>query len=173
MRLKPVVNASAKVAVPKTGDDSVAIVAQLRDIHARLVKGSALTAGQSRLLTNAIGAYLEGLDGDVSPSLDRSIGLRTRGGVSPSRRDALETRDRSILRLWRIVPEWTDVHPVAVSRLMRQSADKYIRSRWLRDRDAITAPSSEPAATWWKILQSNLSIPGQRQLRNILNDAKG
>jgi len=165
-----VVNASAKVAGPKTGDDSTAIIAQLRDIHARLVKGAALTTGQSSLLTNAIGAYLDALDGGVSPSLDRTIGLRTRGGVSPSRRDALETRDRSILRLWRIVPEWTDVHPVAVSRMMRQSADKYIRSRWLRDRDAITAPPSEPAATWWKILQSGIAIPGQRQLRNILSE---
>ena len=170
-KTSPTLHPQEALSSSDVSEQTSASIAQLRDIHARLARGDRLTDAQRELLTNAIANYLNAHETGSSPSLDRAMGLRTWGGLSPSRSDALDVRNRSIVRLWKVVPEWQGVHPVAASRLMRQSAEKYYRNCWPRDRASLTAPTSEPAATWWKILHSNLKIPGDKQLQNILNDA--
>ncbi|CUX23225.1 hypothetical protein AGR7C_Cc160141 [Agrobacterium deltaense Zutra 3/1] len=163
------VNASAKVAGQKTGDDNAAIIAQLRDIHARLTAGTALTAGQSGLLTNAIGAYLDALDGGASPSLDRTIGLRTWGGVSPARQDRLARRDLLLRDLWRASPEWCGLSASVVARLMVQSAERYEAQRWPREQYR-PQPAAQPSATWWQVLSLGSKIPGAKRLQQILEE---
>ena len=105
-------------------------------------------------------------DGRVN--LENALGLRQRGGVSFGRALKLARRDQMLCRLWKLVPEWADLTAAAAARLMVRDAKRYQSGRWLREKNFISAPSSEPAATWWLILQDGLALPGERRVLQVL-----
>jgi hypothetical protein len=102
--------------------------------------------------------------------LDHALGLRQRGGVSPTRANLLLDRDRHLARLWKTSPDWCDLDPAAAARLMTLSAGRYETTRWPRERDALSAPSAEPAATWWRIMRSGAPIPSAERVAQILRE---
>lgn len=107
--------------------------------------------------------------GGQTQPLETALGLRRHGGISPERQTALARRDMLLHRLWQSTPEWRDLGPCSASRLMSLSAQRYETTRWPRERDSLSAPSAEPAATWWTILQNGAPIPGSKQLQRILS----
>lgn len=100
--------------------------------------------------------------------LDDHMGLRSHGGVSAQRAIALNSRDRMLRNLHRSMSDWRDLAPAAAARLMVLSAKRYEDARWPRERDAMSAPPSEPAATWWRILRAGGAVPGAKRLSQIL-----
>ncbi|MBU1550200.1 MAG: hypothetical protein KJ947_11595 [Alphaproteobacteria bacterium] len=118
-------------------------------------------------LADCFDAYLDA-QGDVP--LDRALGLRKWGGVSVARAVALSDRDGLLINIWQGQTEWRSLSPLAAARMMKLSADRYESGRWPRERDQVTAPAAEPAATWWRILQSGVAIPDVRRLQQILTD---
>lgn len=104
--------------------------------------------------------------------LDHALGLRQRGGISPTRANLLRDRDRHLARLWKTSPDWRDLDPAAAARLMTLSARRYETTRWPRERDALSAPSAEPAATWWRIMRSGAPIPSADRVAQILREIR-
>lgn len=145
-------------------------IAQFRDMHRRLLDGQPLTPSQVDILVEGFGSYLDAVDAGERTSLDRSFGLKRWGGLSSTRSQLLERRDMLILRLWKSSPDFCQLPPFAASGMMCLSADQYQRRRWPREKRAIAAPPSEPAATWWHILKSGVPIPGIRRVYQILSD---
>ncbi|WP_131713643.1 hypothetical protein [Rhizobium leguminosarum] len=144
------------------------MVAQLRDMHGRLRDGRSLTNGQVRLLLDGIGGFLKALDGGDQASLDRSIGLKSWGGVSAARQDALNRRDDMLRQLYREIEGWRDLPPSAAARMMSLDAKRYEARRWPREGEDFDPPPIEPARTWWKILTAGATIPGAKRLQQIL-----
>lgn len=124
-----------------------------------------LPADSAELLAAAI---LELVECDFSLSFDEVIGLKGHGGVSLPKLIALLRRDRMLRALYLSQPEWRDLRPSAAARMMKISADRYEASRWPRDSKDISAPSAEPAATWWRILLMGTQIPAPKRLQQIL-----
>jgi hypothetical protein len=157
------------LTVSRTSDDSSGIVSQLRDIHARLTAKAGLTDAQSNLLADGIGSYLEAIDEGHAASLDRTMGLKVWGGVSAPRQDRLSRRDTLLRDLWKATPEWRDLSPAVVARLMVQSARRYETQRWPREKFQ-PEPTAQPSVTWWKVLHSGCKIPGSKRLQQILEE---
>jgi hypothetical protein len=151
-------------------DDSIkTLLDQIRDMRQRLRWGRVLTTEQRRLLFTALDEYLRTNDEGGGASLDRSLGLRSWGGASAARQDALSRRDEQVRQLWRCHEDWRDLPPPAASRLMAVDAARYQSDRWPRERNRETAPTVEPGATWWKILMSGAAIPrSAKQIQRIL-----
>src|SRR5688500_7885747 len=92
-----------------------------------LTEGSPLPPETTAQLAGAIELHL---NEDVP--LDRAIGLKKHGGVSPSNARALNERDQLLRQLWRTSPEWRDLAPSAAARLMAISASRYETNRFPR-----------------------------------------
>lgn len=135
----------------------------LRALADHLRTGAPLQPDERDILADALDAYLDG-----AVPLDRALGLRKWGGVSPARAAALADRDGMIRRLWRSSPDWVALDPAAAARVMRLSASRYEQVRWPRERDHLSAPSAEPAATWWRVFQTYGRVPGAKRLQQIL-----
>ncbi|GEM_PF-4875997 len=164
------VDARAQVVCSSdVGEGGQNIIAQLREIHYRLAAKLPLNDRQCDLLADGIGSYLDAVDEGRTPSLDRSMGLIRRGGVSPMRQNHLARRDLLLRHLWRGTPEWTSLSPSVVARLMVQSAKRYETIRWEREQFR-PQPATQPAATWWQILSVGLKIPGSKRLQQILEE---
>lgn len=112
-----------------------------------------------------IGAWLEG---GMVGSLDSALGLRSRGGISARRALANSDRDVILRHLAESHGAYVDRDHMVVARQMRRDFDRYESGRWLRDRDAIEAPASDPAASFWRILRTGTRMPGAERLRQIL-----
>lgn len=108
------------------------------------------------------------LDSDGVLLLDRALGLRQRGGISAKRAMQLAERDALIIRTWQAVEDFRDQPPISAAKLMSMNARRYEAGRWPRERAAVMPPVAEPAATWWRILDAGLSIPGAKRLQQIL-----
>lgn len=102
-------------------------------------------------------------------SLDRALGLRCRGGLSPQHATRLERRNAMLVALWRST--WPDHPPLAAAGLITMSARRYETGRWVREQDDATPPSCEPMRTFWKCLDLGVKIPAAQQLSRILADA--
>jgi len=139
----------------------------IRDMARRLRNGALLPEHQ-RYLADAFEAYANEIEAGRPASLDKAFGLKQRGGISPPRAAALQRRDDLLRRLWHKSDEWSDLAPAAAARMMSQSAKRYEAIRWPREQKSIVAPLTEPAATWWKILRSDLSVPEAKRLQQIL-----
>ena len=147
------------------GSEHLHMLAQLKGAE------DCLRRGGYDQVARGLRLYLADVDaGDSTASLDRCLGLRRHGGVSAARSVVLARRDRLIVQLWKTSPEWCDLPPVAVARLMKLTADRYAQSRWREERNDITAPPAEPQATWWRILQMDVPIPDVRRLKQVLSD---
>lgn len=101
-------------------------------------------------------------------SLDKTLGFREHGGKSPAKTARLDQRNTLLVALWRNHEDWCDLAPSAAARLMVTSFRRYEAGRWPRERDDLTPPPNEPAATWWLVMSLPETIPGPRQLQNIL-----
>ncbi|MDO9417961.1 hypothetical protein [Pararhizobium sp.] len=100
-------------------------------------------------------------------SFYQALGLRTWGGASPVRRMQLGRRNRRLCELRDDIPEWAAMTPATAAKAMAASALRYQTDRWPRERDQLSAPSAEPAATWWRVLRSGEAIPGEKRLAQI------
>ncbi len=127
-----------------------------------LKSGEALPDAARRQLVEALDLHLS----DNVP-LDKALGLRTWGGISPSHGNALENRNQLLRRLWRTSPEWQNLEPGAAARLMALSASRYETTRFPRERGNLGAPAFEPAITWWLILRKG-RVPKAKRLQQIL-----
>ena len=106
--------------------------------------------------------------GGIVP-LEKMLGVTTHGGVSIARAMKIRRRDGLIRQVWSVVPEWRDLAPSPAARLMVRDAERYLATRWRRECDSISAPVTQPASTWWTILQDEIAIPGQKQIQRILS----
>ncbi len=136
------------------------------DLAEHLAGGRRIPDESRMLLRNALDASIS--SGFEIPLYD-ALGLRTWGGVSPLQKIRLNRRDQRICKLWAAVHEWSELSPASAAKAMAVSAERYQSDRWPRERNAFDAPSAEPAATWWKILRTGESIPGERRLAQILH----
>ncbi|MCF3642922.1 hypothetical protein LXM94_23430 [Rhizobium sp. TRM95111] len=144
-------------------------VSALRELRDHLESAEPISAEAREFI-------LEGLDcwlADGISSLDVALGLKSWGGVSPAKADRLARRNTLLRRLWQGEADWRALAPGAVAHLMKASANRYEADRWPRERQAMTAPAVEPAATWWRILATGEKIPGAKQIANILAGREG
>jgi hypothetical protein len=135
-----------------------------------LLKGTEPTSVE---MLDAIDMMCEGFAAWVEAggeiSLDKAMGLRTRGGVSPARALALEERNALLRDLWLSTPAWAALPPIAAAGVMSLSVRRYEADRWPRERNNDDAPSAEPAATWWRCLRLGAGIPDAKRLGQILS----
>ena len=129
-----------------------------------LDEGKPLTDEERRFIADGLRVYFTTPKG----SLDKTLGLRSWGGVSPDRADAIARRDRLLVRLWQGHDAFRDKPALAAAKLMCLSADRYQSTRWAREKSDLSAPSSEPAATWWRVLRLGMTVPGAKRLQQIL-----
>lgn len=148
--------------------DQVSGLDALRDVVRRLRDDELLSAEQRRYLAKGFETYVMETEAGVAASLDRAFGLRQRGGISPARAAVLQRRDDLLRQLWRGHEAFRDQQPLVAAKLMYLSADRYQSTRWPREKNDLSAPSSEPAATWWRILRLDIAIPGTKRLQQIL-----
>lgn len=139
-------------------------IAALRRLRDYLSEGKELPDDCRSFVVDRLDDYLR-RRGETS--LDKSLGLRRHGGVSLERQERLRWRDQALTRLWRSCEQFRDHPPIAAARLMDLSASAYETRRWPRERGG-APPPSEPAATWWAILQRGLAIPKAKRLQSIL-----
>lgn len=141
-------------------------VAALRELRSHLETGAPISSSANRLIIFALDRWLARED----ETLDRAFCLTTRGGVPAVKADRLTQRNHLLRRVWGIMPEWAEMTPYAAAPLMSLSAERYITTRWLREMDDVTGPSTEPAATWWRILLLEVPIPKARMIAKILSE---
>lgn len=103
----------------------------------------------------------------VSAGRTRSPMASARGGVSPSRRHTLDCRDVALRKLLRL-PELQGLSMAETVKWIDSTARRYEAVRWQRERDWAGPPPSEPAATYWHILNAGARVPGKKQLKRIL-----
>ena len=139
----------------------------LEILASHLRHGVQIPEDARKVLAEGIEAYLAD---PRNAQLDRALGLRTRGGVSPGRAKMLAERDILLRRLWKVAGPWRDLDPAAAARLMTLSASRYVTTRWPRENDALSAPSAEPAATWWRIMRAGAPIPSAERVAQILRE---
>lgn len=120
---------------------------------------------RSFLMLGAIGYCL-----DTETSLDIIFGIRRpRGGIPAEKDKALAKRDWLIARLWREHEDFSNLaDPIVAAKLMSLAATRYEATRWPRERELLSAPAAEPAATWWRILRMGVPIPKSKRLAQIL-----
>lgn len=145
---------------------SAEAVTRLRVLAEHLRTDAAEPVEGRHELAEGLEAYLAGDEARLS----RALGLRTRGGLSPARASALARRDELLRRLWKVTPSWQHLGESSAGRLMALSASRYELSRWPRERRNLAAPSAEPAATWWRILRSDVPIPRGPRIAQILRE---
>lgn len=132
-----------------------------------LTKAAECCLSNSDPNVRSVGADLMAwVEGGASISLDAQLGLRRQGGVSAKRALALADRDCMLRTLY--AERWADLAPSAASRVMIISFERYECTRWLRERTLLSAPSAEPAATWWRMLRTGSEMPGSKRLSQIL-----
>jgi len=114
------------------------------------------------------------LEGFLSPgsrtSLDRALGLRSRGGASVRTTILNEERDALLRHLAREHEVWCRFPASLAAKEMRRAFDKYERGRWLREKSANIAPAVEPNATFWRLLKTGMRMPQDRRLSQILDE---
>jgi hypothetical protein len=109
---------------------------------------------------------MDWIEDGAPPYLDTYLGLRQQGGKSPGHALALDRRDRALRSVRG--EEWGDCNPTEAAKRMIQSLERYQSNQWGRDQKAGRAPVAQPEATWWQLLQEEHRMPGERQLKAIL-----
>ena len=150
----------------RDGDAVAGPVAALRELQAHLERDAPMSDAAKELLIEAIDRW----QSRECETLDRALRLTGRGGVPAAKAAKLAQRNRLLRRLWSIVPEWAELTPYAAAGVMSLSVERYITTRWPREKDSVTAPPGEPAATWWRILTLDVPIPKAKMLANILSE---
>lgn len=149
----------------------------LRDLNRMELLGAIEDASKTLLSADEakvrlVGAALLGwIEGGAEIGLDTALGLRERGGISAQKALALSGRDRILHRLYRTHNAWNELAPTAAARLISLAATRYEAGRWPRERAQPLEPTTEPARSFWQILQSGELIPKARQLQEILKKA--
>ncbi|MEJ1173180.1 hypothetical protein WA845_02945 [Agrobacterium sp. CMT1] len=149
----------------KPCNDPVVTLRLLGQVTRYLASGQKLPYHLEIFLIQGLTPFVE-TAGEVS--LDQSFGTRRHGGITTSNAARNARRDDMLRRLRDQHIEWCDLPASVASRRMRRSFETYEAGRWKRDRNAIAAPSTEPAATFWRVLNSGTRMPQTDRLRQIL-----
>ena len=161
-----VLHASARVAtVTKAGTDPKTTLRWLGQIAQHVEAGRPLPYHLSLFLLQGLSPFLE-TAGEIS--LDQAFGTRRHGGISAANAVKNAQRDDMLRHLRNIHPEWSEMVPSVASRRMRQAFERYEAGRWKREKSATSAPSSEPATTFWRVLNAGMRMPQEARLRQIL-----
>ncbi|MGQ3211607.1 hypothetical protein [Shinella sp.] len=147
-------------------DQRISPVAALRQLHAHLRDGKAISPDAAALIADGIEDWLD----FGCRSLDKSLGLKAWGGVPAEKADRLDRRNMLLRRLHQTSLDWQNLSPTAAGAIMAMSAKRYTTTRWPRESDAPSAPAAEPAATWWRVLTLGVSIPGAKMFAKILSE---
>lgn len=91
--------------------------------------------------------------------IGRALGLEPPAGLIARREIDLAQRDALILRARASVPAWRDAPPRQAARAMLEALARYRATTWARERERETAPASEPAASFWRLLRLNPERP--------------
>ncbi|MGF0539260.1 hypothetical protein ACQQ2Q_14785 [Agrobacterium sp. ES01] len=101
-------------------------------------------------------------------SLFTALGITQWGGVPAVKKIGLLRRDRVLRRLRSRIPEWASLSPNAAAKEMSASFRRYETTRWPRERHSAKGPAAQPNSIWWGLLRSELGVPGEKRLAQIL-----
>lgn len=147
----------------------VEMVEALRELHRCLEVNEPVPTHVGAIVAPGLGAALAAIDSGQQASLDQTLGLRRHGGVSANKAVANAEREALLRSLVWASPEWRNKPVASVSRELIAAFVRYETGRWKRERSARRAPHDEPFATFWKLKQSGLRLPGPEHLRKILS----
>lgn len=150
---------------PNSGAQRRVVVSRLRRIAIRLSSGTPLGRDDCEFLASSLGAFLSC---ENVTTLDQAFGLRSRGGASVQTMLRIDERDRLLRHLVREHATWSLLPASTAAKKLRREFDLYEAGRWKRERRAALAPSTEPQATFWRLLRSEVRMPQQKRLCQIL-----
>lgn len=118
------------------------------------------------LLLNALRSHLDG------EPIGRALGLEPAAGLIARREIELAQRDKLLRHVRSAVPDWVELSARQAAVHMLASFERYRATHPQSDAPCrLTAPATEPAATWWRLRRLNLKVqmPGHEQLAAILD----